>query len=601
MKVKVSNYISQFWVDHGITDCFTVTGGGAMHLNDSFGHQKGLKCWYNHHEQGCAVAAEGYARYSGKIAGVCVTTGPGGTNALTGVCGAWMDSIPMFVISGQVKFSTTIASTKVPLRQLGDQEFNIIDCAKTMTKYAVMVTNPYDISYHLERALYLAIQGRRGPVWLDIPLNIQGSIIEVDKLRHYDSAEDIAQIPPKFTEKKAAEIIEMIKKAKRPVIFSGTAIRYANAHEDFLKLIDKLQIPVATEWNGQDVLWENHPLYCGIPGTVGTRGGNFVVQNADLLLILGNRLNIRTVSYNWENFAPKAFKILVDIDPAELQKPTLIIDYPIYADVKDVISAMNVKLNEPIAPHAKWLEWCRSINKKYPACLPEYYKQKTPMNPYVVAAKMFEHLDENDVIVSSNATAAVCFYQACALKKGERIFSNSGTASMGYGLPAALGVAAARKGKRVICIEGDGSLEMNVQELETVSYNHLNVKIFLMNNHGYHSIRQTQTNLFAPPLCGVSPENGVGFPLFDKLASAYQIPYLCVKDHDNLDDFITQALSVDGPVFVECVLDPSIFFAPKLSSKRLEDGTMISPPLDDMYPFLPTEEMQSIRNEVKEI
>lgn len=596
MKIRVADYIANFLSDNGITDVFTVTGGGAMHLNDAFGHHPKIHCTYNHHEQACAIAAEGYTRYSQKLAVVCVTSGPGGINALNGVVGGWLDSIPMFIISGQVKFSTTRSSTNVPVRQLGDQEYNIIDSVRPMTKYAVMIDDPYKIAYILEKMLYVACHGRGGPVWLDVPLNIQGAIIETDDLKHYDCAEDSREVPEKVTESTVNSIVEKIKNAKRPVIFAGTAIRYSGAYESFLKMIEKLNVPVVTEWNAHDLLWDGHPLYCGRPGTVGTRGGNFVLQYSDCLLVLGNRLNIRTISYNWENFAKDAYKIMVDIDPAELMKPTLKIDMTVCADVKDFIEAVN-RSSAVLDNHKAWVEWGRKINEKYPACEKSYFDPSKPLNPYVFIDKFTKNLSDGDAVICSNGSACVCTFQGAVVKKNQRLFTNSGCASMGYGLPAALGVAVCRKGERTICIEGDGSLMMNLQELQTVIYNNLNLKIVILNNNGYHSIRQTQKNLFQPPMYGVCSDNGVSFPDFEKLSAAFGFPYFKVDSIEGADSQIQNALETEGPVVIEAFLDPEQNFSPKLSARRLPDGTMVSPSLEDMSPFLRQEEMKAIKEE----
>lgn len=600
MKQRLADYIADFFAANNITDVFTVTGGGAMHLNDAFGHHQQLHCTYNHHEQACAIAAEGYARYSGNIAAVCVTTGPGGTNAITGVLGGWLDSIPMFIVSGQVKFSTTIKSTHMPLRQLGDQEFNIIDCVKTMTKYAEMVVNPHDIAYVLEKALYLATHGRPGPVWLDIPLNVQGALIETERLHHYDSASDSRELPPLPPENQMYTILAKIKEARRPVVFAGEGIRISGAYTQFLKLIDKLNIPVVTAWNAHDLLWDEHPLYCGRPGTVGTRGGNFVAQYADLLLIFGCRLNIRQISYNWENFAPAAYKIMIDIDPAELLKPTLNIDMPIHADLNAVMELLN-QIAEKNTQHTRWIDWCRNINAKYPVCEKSCYATNMPVNPYIFMDMLFKECVEGDVIITGNGSACVCAFQAGYIRKNQRLFTNSGCASMGYGLPAALGAAVARCGKRVICIDGDGSLQMNIQELQTIIHNQLNIKLFVLNNDGYHSIRQTQINLFKPPLCGVSSENGISFPSLEKIAYAYGFPYVKIDDVQTVSEKIKETLNTAGPIIAEVLLDPAQFFSPKLSAKKLPDGTMVSPPLEDMYPFLPKDEMKRNYDEAMKI
>ena len=596
MHQKVSHYIADFFVGKGVETVFTVTGGGAMHLNDSFGHHPSLHCIYEHHEQACAMAAESYTRLTRELAVVCVTSGPGGTNAITGVLGGWLDSIPMFVVSGQVKRETTIASTSVPLRQLGDQEYAIVASVAPMTKYAKMIDDPSEIAYHLEKAYHLCRTGRGGPVWLDVPLDVQAAVVETDALRHFDPAEcDADRIPP-LENGVVQEVLERIRGAKRPAILAGSAIRLAGAHEEFLRLVDRLKIPVVTAWNAHDNLWNDHPLYCGRPGTVGTRGGNFVLENSDLILTLGCRLNIRQISYNYRNFSKKAFKINVDIDRAELDKPTLSPNLKIQADVKDFLLGMlSSDCDVGGDAHRSWLCWCRGVDARYPVDLPEYYEKDTPVNPYVFMRQLFEELDEGDVVVASNGSACVCSFQAAYLKKGQRLYTNSGCASMGYGLPAAFGASVARKGGRVVCLEGDGSLQMNIQELQTVVHHHSNLKIFVLNNDGYHSIRQTQTNLFQGPLVGVSAESGISFPDLGRIAKAYGLAYHRISRVAGINRAIRSVLSKEGPVLCEVVLDPTQNFSPKLSSRVLPDGRMESPPIDDMYPFLERSEYESNR------
>ena len=602
MKIKVAQYIAQFLAEHGVTDVFTVTGGGAMHLNDALGHHEALHCTYNHHEQACAIAAEGYARLTGKVAAVCVTSGPGGTNAITGVLGGWQDSIPMFVVSGQVKRETTTWSTSVPLRQLGDQEFQIVDCVKGMTKYAHMVTEPTEIRYHMEKAWYLCNNGRKGPVWLDIPLDVQAAIVEEDELIGFAPEEETVDAMsgqemvnihenPVYDVRLTKEIVEKIRNARRPVILAGTGVRLSGAYEDFLRCIDALQIPVVTAWNAHDLLWDEHPLYCGRPGSVGTRGGNFIVQNSDLLLVLGCRMNIRQISYNYKEFAKNAYKIVVDIDEAELNKPTVTVNMKVYADVADVMKDIADKASET-GNHQEWLKWCRDINAKYPAALSSYYDKQTPINPYVFIKEFSKGLSEGDKVICGNGSACVITFQAMQIQKGQRLFTNSGCAAMGYGFPAAIGCAIAEKGKRVICLDGDGSFQMNIQELQTVVYNKLNLKIFILNNNGYHSIRQTQTNLFQPPLVGVCDGNGLSFPSMEKIAYAYGIPYEKIDMLAGVSIKVQRILDMEGPVLCEVILDPEQNFEPKLSSKVLPDGKIVSPEIDDMYPFLPREEYE---------
>lgn len=596
MKMKVSEYMADFFVKHGVEHCFMITGGGAMHLDDAFTHKEGLKCVFHHHEQACSMAAEAYTRYSGKLPLVCVTSGPGGTNAITGVLGAWLDSIPMFIVSGQVKRITTIHATDAKVRQVGDQEFDITSCVSTMTKYAKFVDVENDIAYHLEKAWYLAQNGRGGPVWLDIPLDVQAAVIDTEELRHFDvSEEDTESVV--YDSNITEQIVEKIKTAKRPVILAGTGIRLGHAREEFIRLVDKLKIPVVTAWNAHDIIWDEHPYYVGRPGTVGTRGGNFIVQNSDLLISLGCRLNIRQISYNYDDFAKNAYKIIVDIDKEELKKHTIHPDLPVHADVKDVICALlDSGFENDSEEHRKWVKWCRDLDAKYPAALPEYYAQKSPVNPYVFMRKLFENLDENETVITGNGSACVISFQAAVIKKGTRLFTNSGSATMGYGVPGAIGISFAKGNERVVCIDGDGSIQMNLQELQTIVYNNVNVRIFVLNNDGYHSMRQTQSNLFKGALAGVNKENGVSFPDMEKIAYAYGIPYYKIDHIDAIDTTVNDVLTHDGPVICEVMLDKKQFFEPKLSSKVLPDGKIVSPEIDDLSPFLSREEYLENKN-----
>lgn len=597
MKIKVAKYISEFLVKNGIKDCFMVTGGGAMHLDDALGHQEGLHCVFNHHEQACSIAAEGYTRLTGKLAAVCVTSGPGGTNAITGVMGGWLDSIPMFVISGQVKRETTIWSCpELNLRQLGDQEFDIIGSVSNMTKYAVMVTNPQEIAYHLEKALFLATNGRGGPVWLDIPLDVQGAMVETDELIHFNSAIEkpwqVAEVKKDVVE----SIVKKIQEAKAPLFLAGTGVRLGDAEDELLAVLDKYKIPVVTAWNANDTVAFDNPYFAGMPGTVGTRPGNFAVQNSDLLISLGCRLNIRMIGYNHYDFAKNAYKIIVDIDPRELVKPTIKPDMPVNADVKDVLAKLLEAEYVPSQEHEAWVKWCQDLQKRYPATLDEYrHDDNELINPYVFMDKLFAQLKNDDRIICGNGSACVITFQASKVKQGQRMFTNSGCAAMGYGFPAAVGVAVADNSKRTICLDGDGSVMMNIQELATVAYNKLNVKLIILNNNGYHSIRQTQTNLFKPPFIGIDGESGICFPDFGLLASAFGLPYFKLDSEQNCDAVLEQVLNCEGPCVCEAVVDPSQNFAPKSSSKVLPDGRITSPSLDDMAPFLDRDEFNTIK------
>jgi acetolactate synthase-1/2/3 large subunit len=591
---KLSDWVAEQLALHGIRDVFMLTGGGAMHLNHSIGTHRRLTTTFCHHEQALAMAAEAYCRLTNRLAVVNVTSGPGGTNAITGVYGAFVDSIGMLVISGQVKTETTVRSTGLPLRQYGDQELDIEELVRPVTKYATMVTDPRSIRYHLEKAIYLAQSGRPGPVWLDIPLDVQAATIDPDDLHPgFDPAE--LDEPWKATDVAAAAeaILARLQAAERPVVFAGGGVRISGAHADFLALVDTLGIPVVTGWNAHDVIWNDHPLYCGRPGTIGDRPGNFTVQNSDCLLVLGSRLNIRQVSYNWASFARAAYKIWVDIDPVELKKPTVTPDMPVVADLKDLLPALNAAgYPGPTRAHLEWLAWARDRAPRFPMVLPEYRNNRV-CHPYVAMEALFGALAEDDIVVTGNGSACVVGFQTANLKRGQRLWTNSGCATMGYDLPAAIGVCAATGGgQRVICLAGDGSIMMNLQELQTIAGYDLPVKVFLLNNNGYVSIFQTHRNFFNGVEVGGGPKSNVTFPDFGKIAAAFGFGYSRIARHDDLADGIAAALAAQGPVMCEIVLDEHASFAPKLAAKQHPDGRITSPALEDLSPFLPREVMR---------
>ena len=591
MRIKLSNYVAQFLVDHDIDTVFTVTGGGAMHLNDGLGHQEGLHCVYQHHEQACAIAGEAYARMHNKIGAVCVTTGPGGTNAITGVVGGWLDSIPMLVISGQVRYDTTAHSTGLNLRAMGDQEFEICKAVESMTKYCQMVIDPLDIKYCLEKALYLANIGRPGPCWLDIPVNVQGAYIETDDLRSFDPAECADEVPKKFLKETARTVIEKIKQAKRPVINAGSAIRTSGGYEEFCELVEKLNIPVVTGWNSIDLIADEHPLYVGRAGIMGDRAGNFAIQNSDLVLSLGSRLSIRQVGYNYKTWAREAYTIVVDVDEDELKKPTIHVDMPICADVKDVMHVMNEELGGvKLDTDEFWLNKCDHWKKTYPVVLPKHYEQKNPANVYAFIKELSKRLPEDYVTVVGNGSACVVGSHGYEIKKGQRFIINSAIASMGYDLPAAIGACVAEGKKEIVCISGDGSIQMNLQELQTIQTNRLPIKIFVINNNGYHSIRQTQSNFFGEPFVGIGPQShDLEFPDMEKIAYAYNYPFFRCDKTDELDDTISKVFATEGAVICEIMVSIDQKFEPKSATKKLPDGSLFSPPLEDLAPFLDRE------------
>lgn len=589
MKLRLSNYIADYLCEKGINEVFTVTGGGAMYLNDAFGHNKKLHCTYNHHEQASAMAAEAYARMTNKPALVCVTTGPGATNAITGCVGAWMGSIPMLIISGQARYETTIYATDLNLRTRGVQEFDIINSVRNMTKYCALVKEPEMIKYHLDKAIYLAASGRPGPCWLDIPLNVQGSIIESDKLSSYKSDSSQAMLP----ECMINEIATKIRNAQKPLILIGNGVRLSGAHGKMLSLIEKLNIPVVTTLGSVDAIASEHPLYVGRTGTTGDRAANFAVQNADLLLSFGSRLSFNVTGFNYKEWARKAFKIVNDVDCDELEKESIKADIKVNADVSLYIDCLAREFKEGLFRKNTWVFRCMDWKRKYPVVLERHYKDDKP-NIYVFFKEMTNRLKSDDVLVCSVGTSRVAGSQASIIKEGMRFITNPVTAAMGFDLPAAIGVVRARKGKRTILVTGEGSIQMNLQELETIVFNKMPVVIFLMNNEGYHSIRMTQNSYFGKPLVGVGPESGdLGFPDFGKIAYAYGIGYKACKRSQDLNECIDWALENENTCICELFLSKNQITEPKVASKKLADGKMISATLENMAPFLSEEEIKS--------
>lgn len=612
MKQRLADYVADFLVTHGIVDCFMVTGGGAMHLNDALGHHDGMHCLYNHHEQACAIAAEAYARVYNKMAAVCVTTGPGGTNAITGVLGGWLDSVPMFIISGQVRYDTTARYMEqytdgYHLRAVGDQEFDITKSVAPMCKYAQMVEDPMDIRYMLEKAYYLAMHGRRGPVWIDIPVNFQGCIIETDDLKRFEiNVQDALErkvLPPKVNEKLICDIINKIKHSKRPVLYAGNGIRLSGGYSAFRKCVELLNIPVVTCWDSIDAIEDAHPLYIGRGGIMGDRAGNFAVQNADLVLAVGNRLSIRQVGYNFKTWAREAFVIMVDADEAELRKKTIHVEMPVCADAKDFFEKLKsyIHKNESmyemgIIQNKEWIEVCSNWKEKYPVTQPKHWKENgKTANVYAFIKYLSNSLPDNNLTVVSNGSACVVGSHNYTIKKNARFLINSGVASMGYGLPAAIGACIANEKKDTICIEGDGSIMMNLQELQTIITNKLPIKLFLINNEGYHSIRQTQNNLFGDhSKVGIGPEsNDLSFPSFEKIAQAFGFPYYCAASNIEMKNVVDQVIRKDGAIFCEIFVSKDQLFEPKSATKKLMDGSLFSPPLEDLAPFLPRKEFYS--------
>ena len=604
MKIKISDYICDYLASKGLDAVFTVVGGGAMHMNDSFGHDKRFHCIYQHHEQACAMAAEGYARINNKPAICCVTSGPGAVNALNGVCGAYQDSIPMIVLSGQTKTTMTVKNSGLRLRTLGNQEFNIVSALSEMTKYSEMLMTPGKIKWVLDKAYISAITGRPGPVWIDIPLDVQGSFVDTEELEQYNPDDDDKYLDDVFNgshvltgeklRNEADRIATLIKKSQRPVLYAGNGIRLSGAVDVFNEFVKKIKIPVVTCWDSVDIIETESPYYCGRGGTMGNRAGNFAVQNCDLLICIGTRLNIYQVGYNKQTWARAATVIVCDIDSEELKKPTIRVDVPICADAGDFIEAVDNAAKSFDADFSEWLKRCMDWKEKYPVVEKRHYEDTNKTNVYAFIDTLSRKAGNDSVTVVANGSASVVGSQAYYIGKNQRFIMNCGMSSMGYDLPAAVGACIAKNNTPVICIAGDGSIQMNIQELQTIVTNKLAVKIFIISNDGYHQIRQTQNNIFHNGLVGVGPEsNDLGFPDFEKVAYAYGIPFERINKNSELNDTIEKVLQSDGPVICDVICNTSQIFEPKSATKKLADGTLFSPPLEDMAPFIARDELEN--------
>ena len=602
MKQKVSDYIADYIAEWGIRDVFTVTGGGAMHMNDAFGHHPKLHCTYQHHEQACAMAAEAYARMDNRMAAVCVTTGPGATNAITGVLGGWMDSIPMLVFSGQARYATTVAASGLKLRSMGVQECNIVPVVASITKYAQMIIHPEDIRYHLEKALYMAVNGRPGPVWLDIPLDVQGAVIETEELRGYDPQENPEEKPAEISQDVIQQILDKIEKSRRPVLFPGNGVRLAGAMDDFQKLVNILGVPVITGMSSVDAMESEHPYFAGRSGGTGTRPGNFALQNSDVLLSIGNRQGFAQTGFQYQDWARGSYTILNDIDENELKKPSLHVSLPVCGDAGDLIRKLicaaelrGADETNPLFKGRDWIRQCQVWKQKYPVVTAKHYEtiEEGCTNIYAFYEELSKAMQEGQTLMVSVGTSRVAGSQAFRVKKGQRFITNPNTASMGFCLPAATGICVAQPGKPVVCVTGEGSLQMNLQELQTIWQNRLPVKLFVINNQGYHSIRQTQQSYFEPPLVGVGAESGdLSFPDLSRIIPAYGFSYRAVHAAEELPETLHQILEEDGASVCEVFVTKYQKTEPKTSAKKLPDGSMVSAPLEDMYPFLSKEELE---------
>jgi len=587
LKKRVADIVADFLIEKGITDIFSLVGGGAMFLNDAFGHRDDLQVTYMQHEQSCSIAAEGYVRRCGKPAAVCVTTGPGGTNAITGVLGAYQDNYPMIVISGQVRYPTTVDSVNLNLRFMGEQEHDIVTTVKNLTKYAVMVKRPENILYELEKSFYYADEGRPGPVWIDIPMDIQSINIDTDTLNHFSIPEH-SDIFDKLL------FLSVIKKAKRPVILTGSALRSTGYVDKFRQLSEKLCIPVvAATYNG-DLFTVDSKYYFGNFGIIGGRAGNFIVQNADLIIGMGCRMAYRQIGFNYESFSPRSMKMVIDVDSEELKKPTLKIDIPICADIRNVIDDLLSDNSYKNIVDSDWIEYCNWLKIAYPIYQDKFsVSEKGQVNPYFFADRLKKYIGNDGVIVLGNSTIAAHIIQMGIDKPTQRIINNMNLGSMGYDLPAAIGASISEKSV-VTLVTGDGSFMLNLQELETVKHYNVPLKIFISANGGYRGIVRSQSNMFGH-YTGCTEDTGVAMPDFRKIAYAFDIPYLKIMGHENVDEILERIYSSEGPMICEWPQAPNQVIEPRVMNRKDENGCIVSTPIDDLAPFLPREEYENCK------
>jgi acetolactate synthase-1/2/3 large subunit len=594
--MKLSDYVMRFIAEQGVKHVFLVVGGGAMHLNQSLGAESALTPVCNSHEQASAMGAEAYAKVTNHL-GVCmVTTGPGATNAVTGVAGAWLDSTPTLFLSGQVKRPDRMfdaAGKPLGMRQLGNQEIDIVSIVKPITKYAVTVLEPADIRYHLEKAVYLALNGRPGPVWIDIPLDVQASpIADPATLRSFDPSELEPAQGCADLKQEVSRFIEKLNQAERPLLFAGNGIRLARATAEFEQLRTLLRIPSVATWCAADMVPSDDPSFVGRPGTVAARGANFALQNCDLLLAVGVRLDFAITAYAPQNLAREAHKTAVDIDQAELDKLAPHIQQPICVDAKAFLQELlRQKETIRLRNHSAWDARCADWKTRYPVVTDEHRNPATKVSIFNLAEVIGTESSPDDLLVSGSSGAGIeIFLLACPTRNGQRIYHTAGLGSMGYGLPMSLAVCIGGGYRRTILVDGDGGFQFNIQELETASRLKLPVKFFVLNNNGYASIRASQTGYFGKANIGCDSSTGLTVPELSKVAAAYNIPAVVIEDQSNLREDVRRVLAMEGPVLVDVRVIPDESRAPRMQSYQKPDGSMASKPLEDMFPFLPREE-----------
>ncbi|MBF0558425.1 MAG: thiamine pyrophosphate-binding protein [Nitrospirae bacterium] len=591
--IKLSDYVIKFVSDIGVKHIFMLPGGGCMHLVDSVGRNNKLQFVGCLHEQAAVIAADGYSQYNGNIGVALVTTGPGSTNAITAVAGAWIDSTPVMILSGQAKRKDLLVGKGV--RQMGIQEVDIVSLVKPVTKYAVTVLEPENIRYHLEKAFYVACHGRPGPVWLDIPLDVQGAVIDETKLRPFNASDEMQDVATPGLPALVDKVIALLKNAERPVILAGRGIRLAKATAEFARVAEALKIPVLITWRMADSLPEDSEVFFGRPGSITSRGANFVQQNADFILVLGARLDLPQVGHSYSNFARAAVKVVVDIDEYEIKKIDTKIDVPIVSDAGEFLKEFAVKLNGvKLRDISAWVSRCKIWKSKYPVILPEYLGESKYVNTYALIDVLSDILTADDLIVpGSSGSCAEITPQAFRVKKGQRIINSPGLGSMGYGLPQSMGVCLSSGSKRTVCIIGDGGLQHNIQELETLHRLNIPLKLFVLNNNGYAAIRGTHNRFFDGRLVCCDPSSGLTLPDTCKIAAAYGLKTVRISDQKNLRHEVSDVLNMEGPVVCDVMIDPDLQMAPKLSSMARPDGSMVSKPLEDLWPFLDREEFKA--------
>ena len=590
--MRVADFVSKFILEElGVEHVFTLTGAGIMHLTDGLACNKKLKTICPHHEQTASMALEAYSRATENFGVGVFTTGPGSTNAITGLVGAWQDSVPCLFISGQVKVAEASSQTGIKkLRQFGVQELDIIPIVESITKYAVTITQPEKIRYELEKAVHIAKSGRPGPVWIEIPMDIQSAIID-DDLEKFETEQ---KEKPKIDKNQIELIVELLQKSKRPIIISGQGVRISGAIELLSKLVKLFKIPVVTPYLGIDTIRHDEESYIGKIGVKGERAANLAMQNSDLILSIGSSLHVSVIGYNYQQFAREAKKIIVDIDKITHSKRTINIDQFVHGDARDFLNLLLEQLTDKNSlNYASWLKKCNDWKEKYPTCLPEYKNTKNEINSYFLIDQICKNSKEGDIFVADAGGTFYAVSQAVTLTKpNQRYIPSSAMATMGYSLPASIGISVAT-GNRVISFTGDGSLQQNIQEFQTLVEYNLPVKLFVLNNDGYHSIRTSQTNYFKKRYIGESSQSGISFPDTVKIAEVYGIKAFRINQPSEVNDIVNQVLNYDGPVICDVIVPREQEIVPTVASRVNDDGSMSSRPLEDMYPFLDRKEYKN--------